>query len=356
MATRYERASKQDPVGPIDPKYTKQMTSPARYFAYWATGFVCAAIGGLAIGMLGLGQLWAVLLGIVGILLAWTLTSIYTKYQEQRADSVTMGVIGIASFYICEFILVNLGVNLPSFSEFNADWFGWHVFILVVAILFVIFNLLWVYGEYLKQTPEEKDMVLHGDDWFEPGEPQLRLDCGITLDCTADEIWPYMVQSGQSQAGWYSFDWLEKIFTFDITNHYTIHPEWQDLKPGDYQWFHQAPFSIGEWVTEHNPEEHYWAAHSDSRKDPNGPNDEKALLMPGFKSFAWTWNWYVYDIGGGRCRYIQRCDCAFTPKTTLRKWFIAFLLGTASIVMCHGYMSCMQRIARGTQKVTDKHI
>ena len=47
MATRYERASKQDPVGPIDPKYTKQMTSPARYFAYWATGFGFAAIGGL---------------------------------------------------------------------------------------------------------------------------------------------------------------------------------------------------------------------------------------------------------------------------------------------------------------------
>jgi len=356
MATRYERASKNDPVGPIDPKYTRQMTTTGQYVAYVLVGFIGAAIGGLLIGLMGWGVLGAFALGIIFVLLSWTVTSIYTKYQEMRADSVCAGVIGIALFFICEFILVNVGVQLPTFSDFNANFFGWNVLFLVAAILFIIFNALWLFGMYLKQTPEEKDMVLHGDDWFKPEEPHLRLDCGITLDCEADEIWPYMKQSGQRQAGWYSYELLERICTFDIRNHYTIHPEWQDLKPGDYQWFHQAPFSIGEWVTEVSDEEHYWAAHSDSRVDPNGPNDEKALLMPGFKHFAWTWNWYVYDIGGGRCRYIQRCDCSFGPYTTLRKWFIAFLLGTASIVMCHGYMNCMKRIANGTQKVTDKTV
>ena len=356
MAVRYERASKNDPVGPIDPKYTSQMTTPGQYLAFILVGFVCAAIGGLLIGLTGWGVLGAFGLGIIGVLLSWTVTSIYTKYQEMRADAVCAGVIGISIFFILEFVLVNLGVQLPTFSEFNANFFGWNVLFLVAAILFIVFNLLWLFGMYLKQTPEEKDMVLHGDDWFAPGDAVLRLDCGVTLDCEADEIWPYMIQSGQSQAGWYSYEWLERLCTFDIRNHYTIHPEWQNLKPGDFQWFHQAPFSIGEWVTEVNNEEHYWAAHSDSRVDANGPNGEKALLMPGFKYFAWTWNWYVYDIGGGRCRYIQRCDCAFGPKTTLRKWFIAFLLGTASIVMCHGYMNCMKRIANGTQKVTDKTV
>lgn len=341
-------------MGKVDSKYTAQMTSPARYFAYWLTGFGCAAVGGLAIGLTGWGAIAAVLLGLVGMVLAWAVTSIYTKYQEQRADAVCMSILGIACFYICEFILVNVGVYLPSFTALNESMFGFHVFILVAAILFVIFNALWLFGMYLKQTPEEKDMVLHGDEWFGPDEQKVRLDCGITLNCTADEVWPYLIQSGQDKAGWYSYDWLERLCTFDIHNHYTIHPEWQDLKVGDYQWFHQAPFSIGEWIGEINHEEHYWAAHSDSRKDPNGPNGEKALNMPGMKHFAWTWNWYVYDIGEGKCRYIQRCDCSFAPYTTFRKWYIVFLLGTASIVMCHGYMNCINRIMNGTQKITEK--
>lgn len=334
--------------------YSDQMTRGGQYFSYWLGGFVPAAIGGLAIGQLGLGQLWAALLGLVGMFLALLLVSLRTKYQEPRADAVCTAVIGIACFYICEFILVNAGVYLPSFSLFNADWFGWHVFIFVVAILFVIFNALWLYGLYLKMTPEEKDLVLHGDDWFKPGEEKVRLDAGITLNCTADEVWPYLKQSGQSQAGWYSFDWLERFFTFDIHNHYTIHPEWQELKPGDYQWFHQAPWSIGEWITEVSDEDHYWAAHSDSRKDPNGPNDEKALNLPGYKYFAWTWNWYVYDIDANHCRFIFRCDSHFGPYTTFRKWIVVGLLGTASIVMCHGYMACINRIMNGTQKITEK--
>ena len=334
--------------------YSELQTEPSRYFAYWLSGFGLAAVGGLLIGLSGWGLLWALLLGLVGMLISWALTSIYTKYQEPRADAVCMSILGIACFYILEFILVNLGVPLPSFASFNANHFGLHVFIFVVAILFVVFNLLWLYGMYYKATPAEKDMVLHGDEWFGPDERTLRYDCGATFNCTADELWPYIVQSGQDKAGWYSFDWLERFFTFDIHNHYTVHPEWQDLKPGDYQWFHQAPFSIGEWVDDVDHEEHWWATHSDSRVDANGPNQEKALNLPGFRWFAWTWNWQVYDIDDGRCRLMWRCDCSFGPFTTIRKWIVVFLLGTASIVMGHGYMSCMQRIVDGTQKITEK--
>ena len=338
-----------------DREFNPLMTSPKRYFAYWACAFAMSCIGGLAIGVTGWGALAALLMGLLSMVLALAVTSIYTKYQEPRVDAVAMSVIGIATFYLLEFIAVNVGVRLPSFTELNENLFGFHVLVFIGSVCFIVFNILWLYGVYLKQTPEEKEMVLHGDDWFRPDEQKIRLDCAVTLDCTADEIWPYMVQSGQDKAGWYSFERLERLCTFDIHNHYTIHPEWQDLKPGDYQWFHQAPFSIGEWVTEVNNEEHYWAAHSDSRVDKNGPNGEKALLLPGYKHFAWTWNWYVYDLGNGKCRYMQRCDCSFGPYTTLRKWFIAFLLGTASIVMCHGYMSCMRRIANGTQKIKPKN-
>lgn len=334
--------------------YREQLTKGSTYFGYWLAGFLSAAIGGLAIGLVWYGVLAAALLGILVTFLGLMVVSIRTKYPERRGDMVCSSVMGIASFYCLEFLLVNNGVHLPSFSAFNAAFFGWHVFLFVVAILFIIFNLLWLYGLYLKTTPEEKEMVLHGDDWFGPDERKIRMEEGVTLDGTADEVWPYLIQSGQDKAGWYSFDWLERLCTFDIHNHYTIHPEWQNLKVGDYQWFHQAPYSIGEWVTELDNQEHYWAAHSDSRVDKNGPQGEKALRMPCFTHFAWTWNWYVYDIDESHCRFIFRCDCSFAPYTTFRKWFLAFLLGTASIVMSHGYMSCIRRIMNGTQKITEK--
>ena len=339
--------------GDLD-KYTSQMTAPGKKFAFFLAGFIPACIGGLLVGQLGLGQLWAVICGFIGMIVSWRVVAARNPFQEKRADAVTLAIIGTAVFYICEFVLVNLGVQLPSFSQFNADWHGWHIFIFVVAILFVIFNWLWVYGMHYKQAPDENTMILHGDDWIKPGEPHLRYDSGITLDCTADEVWPYLKQSGQDKAGWYSFDWLERLFTFDIHNHYTIHSEWQDLKVGDFQWFHQAPLSIGEWVTEVSDEEHYWATHSDSRVDVEGPNQEKALNLPGFRYFCWTWNWYVYDIEDGKCRFIWRCDCTFGPYATLRKWFIVAILGTASIVMGHGYMNCSKRISNGTQKITEK--
>ena len=164
-------------------------------------------------------------------------------------------------------------------------------------------------------------------------------------------MWALVKQSGQSKAGWYSFDWLERFFTFDIHNHYDIHPEWQDLKPGDYQWFHQAPLSIGEWVTWVSDEPPYgWASHSDTRTDPGyknpGPNQEKALKL-WFKYFCWTWNWLVVPIDSNRCRLIWRCDCTFARYHRLNKYFVVFILGTASIVMGRRYMDVMKLLAEG---------
>ncbi|WP_201738769.1 hypothetical protein [Senegalimassilia faecalis] len=228
---------------------------------------------------------------------------------------------------------------------------GWSIFWLVVAICFIILSSMWIYGMAYKQTRAEKAMVFPGDDWIKPGEKHLRYDAGVTIDAPAERVWALVKQSGQSKAGWYSFDWLERFFTFDIHNHYDIHPEWQDLKPGDYQWFHQAPLSIGEWVTWVSDEPPYgWASHSDTRTDPGyknpGPNQEKALKL-WFKYFCWTWNWLVVPIDSNRCRLIWRCDCTFARYHRLNKYFVVFILGTASIVMGRRYMDVMKPLAEG---------
>ncbi|MGI6104762.1 MAG: hypothetical protein ACOYD7_01040 [Raoultibacter sp.] len=317
------------------------------------------------------------ILGIPGILLSWAIAR-KKKMMECSAEGIWLGIIGWALSICCWFILTATGVLAASTSLVALIAFGvaavvagmmgltwpaaaaidgWAIFFFVGAILFVALASMWVYGMRYKMTPQEKATPIIGDDWIKPGEKHLRYDSAVTINAPAEKVWAYVQQSGQSKAGWYSFELLERIFTFDIHNHYDIHPEWQNLQAGEFQWFHQAPLSIGEWVTEVRHEEPYgWAAHSDTATDPGyknpGPNQEKALKL-WFKRFCWTWNWEIRTISPGRCRLRWRCDCTFAPYHRLNKYLVVFILGTASIVMGRRYMDIMKRLSEGRLKYPD---
>jgi hypothetical protein len=55
----------------------------------------------------------------------------------------------------------------------------------------------------------------------------------ITIHTTPEQIWPWLVQWGQGRGGWYSYDWLENLFGFDIHTADRILPEYQNLAIGD---------------------------------------------------------------------------------------------------------------------------
>jgi hypothetical protein len=55
----------------------------------------------------------------------------------------------------------------------------------------------------------------------------------ITIEAAPEQVWPWLVQWGQGRGGWYSYDWLENLFGFDIHTADSILPEYQDLKIGD---------------------------------------------------------------------------------------------------------------------------
>ncbi|MBQ6586160.1 MAG: hypothetical protein IJH83_05065 [Coriobacteriales bacterium] len=293
--------------------------------------------------------------GLVGVLVDWAIAR-KRKMMECSAEGIWLGIIGWATAIALGAILGLCGVVSLMFTK------GWTIFFLVVAILFICLADMWVYGMKYKMTPQEKATPIMGDDWIKPGEKHLRYDSAITIDAPAGLVWQYVQQCGQSKAGWYSFDWLEQLFTFDIHNHYDIHPEWQGLQPGEFQWFHQAPLSIGEWVTQVSHSDPYgWAAHSDTATDPTyanpGPNQEKALGL-WFKRFCWTWNWEIRSIeptadAPDRCRLRWRCDCTFERYHRTNKYFVVFILGTASIVMGRRFMDVMKALAEGRFKYPD---
>lgn len=52
------------------------------------------------------------------------------------------------------------------------------------------------------------------------------------IKAAPEQIWPWLVQFGQGRGGWYSYDWLENLFGFDIHTASRILPEYQDTRVG----------------------------------------------------------------------------------------------------------------------------
>jgi hypothetical protein len=74
-------------------------------------------------------------------------------------------------------------------------------------------------------------MVLPGDELVT--DARYRVDHGVTIQAPADSVWPWLVQLGQDRGGFYSYDWLERLFGDNVHNANRIHPEWQTLRTGD---------------------------------------------------------------------------------------------------------------------------
>ncbi|HMA01757.1 MAG TPA: hypothetical protein VKP02_05275 [Gemmatimonadaceae bacterium] len=81
-------------------------------------------------------------------------------------------------------------------------------------------------------TADERVATLPGDE-LAPNA-RYRIDHAITIHAPANAVWPWIAQLGQDRGGFYSYDWLERLFGDDIHNADRIHPEWQQRLPGDF--------------------------------------------------------------------------------------------------------------------------
>lgn len=55
----------------------------------------------------------------------------------------------------------------------------------------------------------------------------------VTVQASAAEIWPWLVQMGQGRGGFYSYEWLENLIGCNIHNADRIIEEFQHLEVGD---------------------------------------------------------------------------------------------------------------------------
>ena len=89
-------------------------------------------------------------------------------------------------------------------------------------------------------TDEELREPLPGDEALP--NPEHQATHAITINAPVSDVWPWLVQLGQTRGGFYSYTWLENIVGCEMRNADRVVPEWQTLRVGDVVWLHpKAP-------------------------------------------------------------------------------------------------------------------
>lgn len=152
---------------------------------------------------------------------------------------------------------------------------------------------------------------------------------GITINATPEEVWPWLVQWGQGRGGWYSYDWLENLFGFDIHTADRILPEHQNLKVGDpicmardFCTSHVTVIEPNQWLS--------WQA-----KDENG-------------NPVWTFTFGLFPLDNSHTRLIVRESfrSEFMPPTAV------FLLEIPDVVMEQKALHTVKNRAEGIREST----
>lgn len=77
-------------------------------------------------------------------------------------------------------------------------------------------------------TPDEVSRALPGDNLVP--KPTFNATRAITVAAPPERIWPWLVQTGLTRAGWYSYDLLDNLGRLSARR---IIPELQNLAVGD---------------------------------------------------------------------------------------------------------------------------
>jgi len=184
-------------------------------------------------------------------------------------------------------------------------------------------------------TKEEVTMALPGDPLV-PGKPIWQMTVATTINAPAEKVYPYFLQAGQDKAGFYSFDWLERLMGFGIRNTYTIEPKWQNAKAGDFCTFHKA----GMGMRIHSVTPNRNLIMITNGLEPNHPlpaGKWEMLLQPLFPPskgdyVAWDWDFNLFPQPDGTTRVVVRC-IASAKGNAVAKFFAKHAFAIPSDIM-----------------------
>ena len=175
-------------------------------------------------------------------------------------------------------------------------------------------------------TDAEVAASLPGDPLV--SQPKISATHAITVQGSAADVWPWLVQIGQGRAGFYSYEGIENLLGLNIHNPNRILPEFQDLKVGDV--VPLAPDGAGVPVAFLEPNR--WlvlGGRFDAQTKGPLALDDKS---PGAYYEA-SWGFFLQPIDGRSTRLIERLRMDWGPETFSNGLFYRGILEPGSFIM-----------------------
>ncbi len=156
--------------------------------------------------------------------------------------------------------------------------------VIAVALGFV---MVWTLIPSWGASQEDIDLAMPGDDILP--SPHLIWNHNMVIQATPEEIYPWLIQIGDSRGGFYSFTFIQNAFQlagkmeYRYSNADRIHPEWQNPPEGQG--------IISDWmvIQAYQPNEYV-----------------RAISTPKYFGMLWTWLWYLQPIDQATTRLIVR--------------------------------------------------
>lgn len=154
--------------------------------------------------------------------------------------------------------------------------------LLVSVFLILTFSALPSYIATYGATENEIKGTYPGDEII--SSPAVMWTHGLSISAPPEQVWPWIVQIGQSRGGFYSYTFIENMISRDgsYRNASQVIAEFQNPKPGDYIITDMLP------IKEFKTGEYFLAAVDD------------------FFGMKWTWGWNLKPEGKENTRLVIR--------------------------------------------------
>lgn len=121
--------------------------------------------------------------------------------------------------------------------------------------------------------------------------PAVQNTQAVTIDAPPEAVWPWLIQMGAGRAGFYSYDWLERLIGTDEGDADRIVPEYQDLGEGD-----EVAFSPTD----------RWAGSTSWPVVTELVENERLVLQPPGDPPSYVWSFQLSSIEQSQTRLITR--------------------------------------------------
>jgi hypothetical protein len=131
----------------------------------------------------------------------------------------------------------------------------------------------------------------------------------ISIAGGASNIWPWLAQIGQDRGGFYSYDFLERLFGFKIRNAERVYENWQRIEVGDGIRLHPrtTPLTVG--IVQRKR-----ALVMMAGKALGAEILEDPTFMRLRSYDALTWGYYLTERGDGTTRFVARFRVRWQEK------------------------------------------